>query len=205
MTFLDRYIGRFVLLIFALLFLAFFMSSAAQAQTSQPWDTNIVSFIAPTTCTSGQPIANCPVTGYRIERSAAATGTFAAVGTSTTTTFTHTGAVAGLNCYRAIAMSPKGDSVPSNVACKTNVAPSGPPNPPTNLTVVDPLAYDVRPNESTFAFDRGRAVGTAKLGAACDEARTTGQDYYAIERPSRVKLTRAPRSTALVARCGASS
>src|SRR6185503_10771583 len=50
---------------------------------------------------------------------------------ATTTSFTHTSAAAGQNCYRVIATSAKGDSFPSNVACKTNTQPSGPPNPPT--------------------------------------------------------------------------
>lgn len=91
------------------------------------------------------------------------------------------------------------ESAPSNVVSKVVAPPV--PGPPTNLTVTDQVAYDVRPNEQTFAFDRGRPVGVARLGAACDEARTTGEDFYALERPSKVKLTRAPRSAALVAKC----
>jgi hypothetical protein len=142
------------------------------------------------------------VTGYRVEASATATGTFATVATTTATTYTHTLVTAGQHCYRVIATSAVGDSLPSNVACRTNVKPAGPPNPPTNLTVTAPLVYDVRPNETTFAFDRGRQVGTVKLGAACDESRSTGNGFYALERPSRVALTRQPRSTALVAQCG---
>jgi hypothetical protein len=185
----------------ALFLVSLCISAAASAQ--QAWDTNVLQWAAPTTCTSGQPIANCPVTAYRIERSATPGGVFAAVGTSPTTTFTHLGAAAGQNCYRVIVMSTKGDSVASTPPiCKTNTQPSGPPNPATNLTVVEPLAYDVRPNEQTFAFERGRAVGLSKLGAACDEARTTGAGFYALERPSKVRLTRTPRSTALVAQCG---
>lgn len=104
-------------------------------------------------------------------------------------------------------------SVASNTASKTvaalsaadtetvTVTPDTTPNPPSNLQVIEPTAFDVRPNEQTFAFDRGRAVGTAKLGAACDEERTTGGGFFALERPSKVKLTKAPRSTALVAKC----
>lgn len=94
-----------------------------------------------------------------------------------------------------------GESSASNVTSKVIAAPV--PNPPTNLTVTDPVAFEVRPNEQTFAFDRGRAVGVAKLGAACDEERTTGGGFYALERPSRVKLTKQPRSVALVAKCTA--
>ena len=109
----------------------------------------------------------------------------------------------GTSCLRVVVYNTFGNtSTPSNVAVSVVAAPT--PGQPTNLTVSEPIAYDVRPNESTFAFDRGRAVGTAKLGAACDEDRTTGGGYYALERPSRVKLSREPRSSALVAKCASS-
>jgi hypothetical protein len=74
------------------------------------------------------------------------------------------------------------------------------PKPATLVTVAQAV-YDVRPNESTFAFDRGRQVGSVKLGAACDEQRTTGADFFALERPSTAILTRPARSSALVAQC----
>jgi len=193
----HRFIGALALVLFVSC-----VVGIARAQT-QPWDTNVLAWLGPTTCSTGEPITSCPVLGYRVERSATTTGTFTTVATNVTAlTYIHNGAVAGQNCYRVIALSAAGDSLPSNVACKTNVRPAGPPNPPTNLTVTAPTAYDVRPNETTFAFDRGRAVGTAKLGAACDETRSTGNGFYALERPSRVTLTRNPRSTALVAQCG---
>lgn len=106
----------------------------------------------------------------------------------------------GTTCIRVKVTNTFGlESAASNVAVKVVSPPT--PGAPTNLTVTEPVAYDIRPNETTFAFDRGRAVGTARLGAACDEDRTTGQGFYALERPSRVKLTREPRSTALVAKC----
>lgn len=181
-----------------LVFLALAIPSLSFGQAA--WDSNALSWQGPVTCTNGQPITACPITGYRVERSATQTGTYTAVATVTTTSYTHTGAASGANCYRVVAIAATGTSAPSNVACRTNTPPV--PNPPTNLTVTEPVAFDVRPNESTFAFDRGRAVGIAKLGAACDETRTTGDGYYALERPSRVRLTREARSTALVARCG---
>lgn len=136
-SFFDKYVGTFC----ALLLLTC-VAGVSNAQ-SAPWNTNTVSYTGPTTCTSGQPVANCPVTGYRIERAATQTGTYAAVGTSTTTSFTHLSAAAGQNCYRVIALSVQGESIPSTVtgaACKTNVEPSGPPNPPTNVTVTIALA-----------------------------------------------------------------
>lgn len=106
-------------------------------------------------------------------------------------------------CIRAfVANTYNIESDPSNVVSKV----VSPPKPgPVQLTTVDQQVFDVRPNERTFAFDRGRLVGSVKLGAACDEDRTTGGDFYALERPSRAKLTRTPRSEALVARCGGGS
>jgi hypothetical protein len=135
----DRLIQRTAVAVFLLV-----LAGVAFGQT-QPWDTNIVSWNAPTTCQSGQPVANCPVTGYRVERSSTSGGAFATVGSTTSAlTFTHNGAAAGQNCYRVIALSATGDSGPSNVACKTNTQPAGPPSPPTNLRFTDTVAFDLR-------------------------------------------------------------
>lgn len=106
----------------------------------------------------------------------------------------------GTTCVRAFVANTYGSESPaSNVTVRVIDPPV--PAPPV-LVSVAPAVFEVRPNETTFAFDRGRQVGTVKLGAACDETRTTGDDFYALERPSRASLVRAPRSTALVARCG---
>ena len=106
----------------------------------------------------------------------------------------------GTSCVRAFVANTYGnESAASNVASKIVPAPT--PKPPGSLAVSDPTVFDVKPNFETFAFERGKKVGTVKLGAACDEERTTGADFYALERPSRVKLTKPPRSSALVARC----
>lgn len=172
------------------------------AQGAQPWDENRITWAAPTTCTSGQPVANCAVTGYRVEESATATGTYRVLATVTGTSYTHAGVSAGQHCYRAVALSAKGDSIPSNVACKTNTQPSGPPNPPTNLTIVEPIAYNVRPDYGRFAFVRGARAGFAKIGASCDESRVTADGYMAISRPRAVVTPRPTEGTVLVARCG---
>lgn len=108
----------------------------------------------------------------------------------------------GTSCVRAYAKNTYGvESDASNVTSKVVDPPK--PGPP-QLTAISAEVFEVKPNESTFAFDRGRKVGTVKLGAACDEDRKTDDDgdLYALERPSRVKLTRQPKSTALVAHCG---
>lgn len=170
----------------------------AKAQGVQPWDSNILQWVAPTTCTSGQPVANCAVTGYRVERSATATGTFASVGTSTTTGFTHTSAPAGQNCYRVVALSAKGESVPSNVACKTNTQPSGPPNPPTDLVVVEPIAYNVIYDRRHHQFVRGYVVGRVDLGTPCG-AYTVSGAYHQV--PRKAVSPRPARGSMTVARC----
>lgn len=169
----------------------------AHAQV-QPWDTNVLSYGAPTTCTSGVPVSNCPVTNYRMERSATATGAFAAVGTSLTTTFTHTSAPAGQNCYRVVAVSSKGDSAPSNVFCKTNTPPSGPPSPPTNLTVIEPLVFNIRMQGHDVVLAQN--IGLTKLGTLCGKQCFDG--YCPVAR-SNVKLSVSqPAGTVLVAHCG---
>lgn len=164
----------------------------------QPFDTIVLQVTAPTTCTSGVPVSNCPVTGYRWERSATATGTFAAVGTSTATTFTVTSAAVGQNCYRAIATSAKGDSGPSNVFCKTITPPSGPPSPPTNLTVIEPIAFNIRMEGHNVVL--AQTIGKARLGATCGKQCFDG--YCPVAR-SNVKLsTPQPTGAVMVARCG---
>ncbi len=75
------------------------------------------------------------------------------------------------------------------------------PMPPSNLTVVEVAAYNVTPDYVHFAFVRGPRFGTAKIGAACDEARLTLDGYMAISRNSTV-TPRPAQGVVLVARCG---
>lgn len=175
-----------------------------------------LSWVPPTTNTDSSPLTN--LASYKIYYGTAAT--------TLTQTKTLAAPASGdliLNIangtwfFAVSAISSTGkESAKSNVATKTipaasatdtelvTVTPDTTPSPPSNLTVVEQTAYDVRPNESTFAFDRGRAIGTAKLGAACDETRSTGAGFFAVERPSRVKLypKAKPVSSAYVAKCG---
>jgi hypothetical protein len=165
-----------------------------------------VTWAPPTTNTDGSAI---PATGagslttYRIEYgtcNGAAFGvkagevTRAAPATSVTLNLQP-----GTSCVRAFVANTYGsESAASNVSSKVVDPPT--PNPP-QITTLAGNVYDVVPNESTFTFNRGRVVGTTKAGMACDESRNTDNDFYALERPSRVRLTRNPRSTALVGRC----
>ncbi len=117
------------------------LPTLASAQTA-PWNENTIAWDAPTTCTSGQPITACQIVEYRVYRSATTDGGYARVGSTPILPneprqFRHVNAAEGRNCYYVTAFSPvAGESVPSVVACKTNVAPSGPPNPPTNLRFI---------------------------------------------------------------------
>lgn len=169
---------RFLLL----LTLAFpLVYGVAHAQAA-PWDTNQISWALPTTCTTGEAIAACPLTGIRLEESATVTGTYRTVATlaATSTTYTHVGVSAGPHCYRAFALSAIGDSVASNVQCKTNVKPVGPPNPPV-LTVVDASAYV--PVKRAWGYAMADQIGTARIGAECDETQSFGGGFYALKHP----------------------
>jgi hypothetical protein len=169
---------------------------------AQAWNTNTITWAPSVGCTSG-PATGCPVTGYRVERAASQTGTFAAVGTAPSPPFIHTSAAAGLNCYRIIALSVVGNSAPSTVtaaSCRTNVEPSGPPNPPTDVRVIETTAFNVRADFQRFAFVKSTRWGKAKLGAACDENRCIG-DYCVVAQRRQLTPT-PPEGEYKVARCG---
>lgn len=191
---------RHPLLILSLL-LASVLGSFVHAQGV--WNSNTVTWDAPTTCDQGQAISACPVTGYRIERSATQTGIYALVGTvaGNVLTFVHTNAAAGQNCYRvisvdAIGVSPTG---PSNVGCRTNTAPPPPrPNPPTNLRVIETTVFNLTMVERKIML--GSDVGTVPLNTICGTDAVMG-GFRTVAR-SNVKFTKPqPLGTVLVARC----
>lgn len=184
--------------ILALALLALCATGIAQAQA---WDANIITITPPTACTTGQPVTACPVTGYRIERSATQNGTYAAVTTlpPTQLVYVHAGVAEGQNCYHVIATSALGDSA-TETRCRTNTRPVGPPTAP-GFTVTSPTAYTVRPDYQRFAFVKSTRWGSAKLGAACDESRTTGDGFYVVSRLNMV-TPRPPAGTVVVAKCG---
>lgn len=185
----------------ALAIILFLTCIAGIARAQAAWDTNVINITPATTCSTGEPISACPITGHRIEHSATSTGTFTVLTTTTGTTYSHTGVTAGQHCYRSIALSANGDAGPSNVVCKTNTRPAGPPNPDV-LTVTSPVAFNVVPNLQRFTFERGeRYAGRVRIGAACDERRTTGGGYYVIARLTAV-TPRPASGTVLVAQCG---
>lgn len=188
----DRLIQRTAVAVFLLV-----LAGVAKAQT-QPWDTNIISWTAPTTNTDGSALTN--LSGYRVERASSSGGSFSSIGTASGVTYTHTGAAAGTNCYRVIALASNGqESVPSNVACKTNVRPTPVPNPPTNLRFTDTVAFDLRRIDGQQYLSRH--VGNVKPSAVPYRRYTVanGKSYCQVLRAdvSHVK----PSSGVLVAKC----
>lgn len=78
----------------------------------------------------------------------------------------------------------------ANVATKTvaagvtgtasdSVTVQAAPKPPT-MTVTIAQAFEVVPDLLNFAFNAGKQVGTARVGAACDKARGVGDGLYAL-------------------------
>ncbi len=172
-------------------------ASTAHAQ----WNSNTVVFDAPTTCSNGDPLTACPVLRYQIERGATLTGAFASVGTTTTTTFTHTNAAAGQNCYRAASVGTNGTSAFSNIGCRTNTAPPAPiPGPPTNLRVVETTVFNLWQESREVTL--GQVVGTVPLDTICGKQPLVGS-YRTVAR-SNVRFTTGtpPRGAVLVAKCG---
>lgn len=198
----DRLITRTVKVVGLLLLVGVF--KAANAQTPQPWDTTVISWKNPTICADGRPITACQIISLRVEESATATGTFRTLATLPTlgTSYAHVGASAGQHCYQIRAESAGGVGVPSNVTCRTNVQPPGIPGPPTNLVVVEPIAFNVKADFGKFAFVRGTRAGKAKIGASCDESRVTLDGYAVISSPRTAVTPQPDRGTTLIARCG---
>lgn len=137
-------------ILFATLMLAVSMASAGNVKLS--WTPS-------TTCEDGTAAATfCPTTGFTVEESTSATGTFAQkeIVAATLTTKTYSNVLPGDHCYRLRQNSAGGNSVPSNVGCVT--VPFSPPKAPS-VTVTVEITVAVN--------DRGEpeiSVKTAQLG-----------------------------------------
>jgi len=106
------------------------------------------------------------------------------------------------------------ESAKSNIATKTVAALSAnataavtvtqdtTPSPPTDLTVVEPTAFNVRSDYGRFVFLRGSKAGTARLGAKCDKTRATADGYTAISRPRSSVVPKPAEGVVLIAKCG---
>jgi hypothetical protein len=165
-----------------LLMLAVIYSPAVHGQTV--WNEDNLSWTAPTGCSDGTPIANCPVTGYRIERASSPTATtWVFVATTSLTSYKATNVPAGQNCYRVAANSANGMSAWAPVlasSCATAAAPPPPPPPPSppgSVTITDVVAYEVRPNSKGVMV--AARIGVVPAGTVCSqETRTVNSGSY---------------------------
>jgi hypothetical protein len=152
------------------------------AQTAPAWNEDNLSWTAPTACSDGTPLTNCPVTGYRIERASSPTATtWAFVATTSLTSYKATNVPAGQNCYRVAANSSNGMSAWAPVlasSCAIAAAPPPPPPaPPGSVTVTDVVAYEVRKNSSGVMV--ASRIGIVPTGTVCSqETRTVNSGSY---------------------------
>ena len=103
-------------------------------------------------------------------------------------------------CFRAFAKNTYGiESAASNVASKTFDPPK--PRPPV-LVVVNPTAYEIRLDRNLNAR-LGRDVGTVAAGTECSGTAlvTTRRAAYYAFNLEQANLTKAPRSSLVVAQC----
>jgi hypothetical protein len=168
------------------------------------------SFAYPTQFEDGSSLSLAQIANVRVEYgrcsgSAFGTKVGEVIVTPPATTFTITGLAPSTYCLRAyaktIAAAGGLESVPTGVVSK--VIPFPPPKPPV-LTVVNVVAYETKlhPVEGVVL---GRQVGTVPIGTACVEGDPiVGTSYFEVPREA-VKLSKAPKSAVIVARCKISS
>jgi len=103
-------------------------------------------------------------------------------------------------CFRAFARNDyTNESIASNVALKTIVAPT--PKPPTGLTALaGATAYAIKPDYTGFGpMQRGGIVGTLKVNALCTaRQRIYGTDLYRVPKAA-VAFTANPQDYVVAA------
>lgn len=175
-----------------LAFGALAVCAKATAQTI-PWNTDVVSWTAPTQCADGSPIAgNCDITGYKLETATSATGTWSALTTALVLTYSATNLAAGSHCYRVSAVTATGVGAPSGVACATSTPPL--PGPPT-LKTIDTLAYEVQKATDSLKLAQ---VGTVPLDTPCTSDEANG--LHVVPRKA-VTVSGKTKPVVMVAKC----
>lgn len=173
-----------------------FLAPLANAQTNLKWNEDQISWSGPTVCADGSPITDCPVTGYRVETAKSCTATtWSLAGTTAANvlTFKATNLTAGLNCYRVKAQSAGGDSAASATTSATATPPL--PGTPTNVTVSDVVAYEIRENaQGVLVASR---IGIVPAGSLCSQEtrEVSGVTYNRVD-AQNVDLINWPASTA---------
>lgn len=126
-----------------------------------------LSWTPPTTATDGSALTGTAVlTQYRVEYgSCVGTGFGTKAGEFTVTapaaSATSPNLPAGTYCFRVYSRNAGGESLVSNVTSPKTI-PVAPPNPPTNLTAADPVAFQY--DAATKSMTR---VGFTATGAPC--------------------------------------
>lgn len=161
--------------------------------------TKTVTWVNPTQNTDGSSLPSSAIT-----RTTVVWGTSA-------TTLTNSKVVAGAATSTTVDLAPGTWFVGAKTTANGNdsglsnvfqiVVPQPTPNPPTGLTVTESVAHEIRWDASKFAMVLGRRIGIARLGAACNEAKTIGDGWYAPYQSRAVKLTREPKF-GVVVKCG---
>jgi len=105
----------------------------AQAQTAT--GDVVISWTAPTSCTDGSPITNCPITSYEVEKLSGTTWTRIASTTPAVLSFRHVAQPLGSHQYRALAVSAIGKSQPTNPVTAVIAVPNAPGSISVTVTV----------------------------------------------------------------------
>jgi hypothetical protein len=172
------------------------------------WNERDLAWTAPTTCSDGTAITNCPVTGYKLEAAGTCTATsWNAVATvGKVLTYHVTNLAPGNYCFRVKATSAGGDSAPSptTASSQTTVVqppPSVPDAPGSVVVAISPTAYTVIKSQDALVM---LPVGTVATSTACDVTQAIslkGQTYNPVP-VSSVKFTGTARPIVTFAICG---
>lgn len=176
------------------------------AQAANAWNERDLTWTAPLTCSDGSPLAQCPVTGYKLEAagSCAASVWNALATVGVVTTYHAANLAPGTYCFRVRATSANGDSLPGPTTSGSQTTVIAPlPGPPGGVTVVAATAYEIRPGTGALTASR---IGVIPLGTPCqsDTRTVSGVTYNRID-PKAVDLINwplvlPPKDT--FARCG---
>lgn len=157
-----------------------------------PWNTDVLSWTAPTLCSDGSPVVgNCDITGYKIETASSTTGTWSTLTTTigSVTTYTAANLAAGSHCYRVSAVAASGTGAASDPVCATATPPV-----PGKVTV-DSVAYEIQKSNDNLKL---AAVGTVPLGIACKDQDANGLN---VVPRAQVTVSGSSKPSVMVARC----
>lgn len=169
-----------------------------------------VTWTAPTKNTDGSNLTD--LAGYKLRAASSAAGLASATAQTvgpTVSAYTFTGLAAGTWYFDIRATNAQGiDSVPAGpvstaivlqgASANASVTVNTQPNPPSGVTAVQRLVYDLKGGRLN------KLVGRIELGTPCGGfvVKQAGYRWYEVSR-SDVILTRPPRSSRIVAACAA--